>query len=280
MSHRQTSGFTLLELVVVLAILAVLTTLAVREVGFVEEQRRFETAQDSLQSIRDAILGAPADRAADGSRTIAGFVADMGRLPSALTDLWVNPDPSATFGIRPAAADSLVLVPGGWRGPYVRLPIGATGLLDGWGNPYTFATNTTDPRLAIGHLGADGLAGGTGYAEDRSISISNHQFQCSLTGYVDVHRWATGSVSGSVMVLAFGPHPGDPGQVLVAGDTRILASSNSTAQTPFVISGLTIGPRMVRAYFTADGVVTNRSPVKSVLLNAGPNLLNLVIECP
>src|SRR5688572_22825214 len=75
------AGFTLLELVVVLAILAITTGLAVRALDRVEDQRRFESAQRGFEELSEAVLGSPDDRNVDGTRTISGFVADMGRLP-------------------------------------------------------------------------------------------------------------------------------------------------------------------------------------------------------
>ncbi|MES2571601.1 MAG: prepilin-type N-terminal cleavage/methylation domain-containing protein, partial [Verrucomicrobiota bacterium] len=162
MNPRSRNAFSLLELLVVLAILAIVTALAVRSLDGVESQRRYESAQRGLQELSDAVLGSPDDRNADGSRTVGGFVADMGRLPMTsgameleLRELWENPNPGAAFDVRAAILengvadadkDPQVLVPGGWRGPYLRLPLGASTLLDAWGNPITSPIDPSPPN--------------------------------------------------------------------------------------------------------------------------------------
>src|SRR6478736_2391233 len=123
-------GLTLLELVVVLAILAVLTTLAVKLTDSLLDQTQFETTQRTLDSIQSAVLGPRDQVETDGSRAVSGFVADTGRLPLAvgddpatqLAELWANPRGLPAFGLAVAAADADIKLLTGWRGPYLRLP--------------------------------------------------------------------------------------------------------------------------------------------------------------
>jgi prepilin-type N-terminal cleavage/methylation domain-containing protein len=106
---RARSGLTLLELVVVLVILAILTTIAIQSTESLVDQGRYNATQQTLQNIQAAIIGPPNQRAADGSLLITGFVADMGRLPQTvdatsepLRELWdttVIPATSA-YGIQ------------------------------------------------------------------------------------------------------------------------------------------------------------------------------------
>jgi len=58
----------------------------------------------------------------------------------------------------PIVADREVIVASGWRGPYLRLPIGATGLTDSWGNPLVTYLNNSDPNLTspYSHLRTSG----------------------------------------------------------------------------------------------------------------------------
>ena len=132
-SVRSRAGFTLLELAIVLVILGVLTAVATREIDKVQAQQRFEASQRGLETICEAVWGSPDDRAADGSRIQSGFVADLGRLPDfageGLAELWANRTGRA-YEVQPTAADADVLVAGGWRGPYARLPVGEEELRD------------------------------------------------------------------------------------------------------------------------------------------------------
>lgn len=191
-SSRSSPGFTLIELVVVLLILALVTHLAVRELGKVQRARSGQAANAQLETLRDAVW-----HAAPGEEP-TGFLADLGRVPRAaratnelgravgtLGELWTRPADVAPFALRPAVASNLVVsaaergtladpsvvVPCGWRGPYVRLPFGRNRLVDAWGNPLETpddagfarllgrdgrAVAVGDPVAHVRHLGADG----------------------------------------------------------------------------------------------------------------------------
>ena len=77
----QRSGMTLVELLVVLAILALLTTVAVTSSDVVLSQGRYEATKRTLTDIQEAVLGPPNARQADGTLISMGFVADVGRSP-------------------------------------------------------------------------------------------------------------------------------------------------------------------------------------------------------
>jgi prepilin-type N-terminal cleavage/methylation domain-containing protein len=288
-TKASTGGFTLLEMVVVLAILAVVTALATREIGYVQDQQRFETSQRSLEAIRGAILGSPDDRAPDGTRTVSGFVADMGRLPLSLPELWVNPAPSfGAFDLRPATAanmapgqtaeaDAEVFVPGGWRGPYVRLSMGATNFMDGWGNVVVFQTAASDPVLVVGHLGADSRTGGVGYDRDdtNSVVVSTPHYTSTAAGYLTLRPSGTGTVSGAVTVRLFGPYSNDASRIaaLSSAPTNVVLGTN-TVQVPWVITGATMGPRVARVNFAGTPV----GRAVPVLLRNGANVVNLDVD--
>ena len=176
---RGRAAFTLLEMAIVLAILALVTHIAV--VRLVDDTYKPRLARRQLDDIHAAICGKPGALDPAGQPTWTGFVADMGRLPVAVRDreggpltlveLWQSPDteeiafrprcavaenlvnPDGTSAA-PTDADPDVYVMGGWRGPYLRLPSGRTTLLDPWGNEYA---NGADASLA--HLiNAEGTA--------------------------------------------------------------------------------------------------------------------------
>lgn len=259
------AGFTLLELVLVLAILGVLTMLATRQISQVQDQQRFDASQRVLETIREAIWGSPDDRTPDGSRIYAGFAADMGRLPDfehhGIEELWTNTTGMSVFALRPGDVDSEVQVPGGWRGPYVRLPWSATNLLDGWGNACT-------SRLAagvwqVGHLGADGAVGGTNYDQDVFIDFREEDVPAWVWGQVEVDTNLLALGACSVRVRVFGP---EGGSEEVSG----LTLGYPTNVVPWAIENpVPVGLRAVRAYL--EGAATNRSAIRYVSLRAGTN---------
>jgi hypothetical protein len=118
-----------------------------------------------LQAIEEAVLGPGVYRSEDGTMATAGFVADVGRLPVDLSELWQKPADLPAFGFFPAEDDPDVSLPYGWRGPYLRLPAGAQELLDGWGNPFEWIVDYDPPEEPIAamvlSLGADGRADST-----------------------------------------------------------------------------------------------------------------------
>lgn len=321
----------MLELLVVLAILAVVTALAVRSLDRVEEQHRYESAVRGLQEISDAVLGSPADRVADGTQMATGFVADMGRLPRTslssnspdleLRELWVNPGPPFDVraaipanGVTEADQDGQVLVPGGWRGPYLRLPIGTRELLDGWGNPITSPADSSpanpdtmgyarlragddQPLTAAGQkvriiriLGANGRRdeADAGYDRDETLAFFDDTIRALPVVQVEVlNSNGVAATSAdypdrSVTLRIFGPHPGNAAHIEVHRAT-VAFDANPVSITLPSTSEVTIGPRIFRAYLHPTGTLETaaterRSAVKLVTLRGGANLLGLTID--
>lgn len=147
------SGLTLIELTIVLFILGLLAHLAVVETARVREEALYRAAGKQFDEISSAVL----DWSSDAP---TGFLLDMGRLPMtvysdpeadfgslALRELWDCPEGVGRLAVRAASkenlapgtpdviADSSVLIPCGWGGPYLRMARGAFRLMDPWGNP-------------------------------------------------------------------------------------------------------------------------------------------------
>lgn len=201
-------GFTLVELVAVLLILAILATVALEMVEPQVDQTRFETTQKTLRSFEHAIYAEKIN--ADGSTTTAGFFVDMGGVPRAnaeiddagfavltVRSLWEIPTGVLPYENRnvlemstviantdntldgnsdgedddldgdPVNGDSEVIVGTGWRGPYLKLPIGANGIKDAWGSSlvtYTAVDPNTDYPYV--HLRGSGDIDVTGAGQD------------------------------------------------------------------------------------------------------------------
>ncbi len=164
---------TLLELLVVVAILAVLATVAIQSTTDIGNQTRYDATQKSIGAFRTAVLGPPGQTAPDGALMATGFIADMGRVPRSrnlthpefgevpdLTELYSESLPSGlkayalhtagegnvaltaitavslnTIAERTALYDATVKIPAGWRGPYLRKPPTELTLVDGWQKP-------------------------------------------------------------------------------------------------------------------------------------------------
>jgi prepilin-type N-terminal cleavage/methylation domain-containing protein len=182
MNNNRRPGLTLLELLIVLVILAIMTTIAVQSTDMLLDQSRYDVTQRTLQNIQDAIIGPANQRDSDGTPSSSGFLQDMGRLPQPvyvsgvlqgdpLRELYDNtviltasmysvqfttvpvqslPAPTGTTVLLAPTGGAITLqMPCGWRGPYLRLPGGSNGrLIDGWGNPFDSILYQASPLIA------------------------------------------------------------------------------------------------------------------------------------
>src|SRR5262245_35506296 len=96
----RSRALTLLELLIVISILAILTTVATRSLVSVGEQTQFETNDAIGRDFRRALIGVPNAVQSDNSPAITGFIGDLGRPPRAELESYVvgesEADPSHT----------------------------------------------------------------------------------------------------------------------------------------------------------------------------------------
>lgn len=132
--HPHDAGFTLVELLVVLAILVLLATfVGPRVIGYLGSSRT-QAAKVQIESI---------------STSLELFRIDAGRLPTAEEGL-------KALVSRPAAVQT-------WNGPYLK----KSGVpLDPWGRPYIYRVPGQHGEFDILTLGADNAPGGGGENSD------------------------------------------------------------------------------------------------------------------
>ena len=270
-------GFTLIELVLVLVILAILASAAMSMVDVQVDQTRFELTQQTLEAIEQAVLGVDHARASDGSRAVSGFVADCGRLPHSLDELYYQPTtlvPAFSSGV--PDGDTQVITTGGWNGPYLQLAIGATSLPDGWAtglephNSDGTVSAATEPLSILRSLGRDRLIGGTNYDADLSLVFESdapisglttqaeNRWQKSLTVYVYYNDSSTNpelANGDKIVVRVYGPVADPTTGAVTLGTIQqeiVEYSSSTVPPAPFPVSvtfsDLPIGPRIIRAY--------------------------------
>lgn len=136
--HRASAGFTLIEILVVVVVIAILATLVAPNVF-----QHVGTARETTARSQVEMLGAALD----------AYRLHTGRYPSTQEGL-------AALWTRPATA------PATWRGPYLRKSLP----LDPWGNAYEYASPGEVNRdgYDLRALGADGRRGGEG--EDADVT--------------------------------------------------------------------------------------------------------------
>jgi len=142
--HRAEQGFSLLEMLVVLAIMGVLATLVAPRLFNQVDRSKITAAQAQARSLRTSL---------DALRL------DIGRYPTAEEGLAILVTPPTDKRLR-----------SNWLGPYIEGDLPA----DPWGNPYRYAPPATDAagfalRPKIYSYGADNQAGGTGLNGDIEV---------------------------------------------------------------------------------------------------------------
>jgi general secretion pathway protein G len=128
------NGFTLLELMVVLTILALLASIAAPRVTKYLRHAKTETAKIQVDALAAAI---------------SSFQLDMNRFPTSEEGLKVLIDPPTDKS--------------NWDGPYVQK---RESLMDPWGRPYLYRIPGRVAEFDVYTLGSDGREGGDGDAKD------------------------------------------------------------------------------------------------------------------
>ncbi len=137
LSRRDKSfeaGFTLLELLVVLGIIALLATIAVPQVLQYLGRARTETAKAQVAALTTAL---------------ELYALDNG-----------------TFPLEEVGLRSLIAAPPGtstWKGPYLKR---TEGLVDPWGRPYQYRRLGRSGGADVFTLGRDNAPGGSGEDQD------------------------------------------------------------------------------------------------------------------
>ena len=162
-------GVTLLELLVVLMILSLILTAAVKTWDVTLERGRAETTSKKLGQLATAITG-DRDYIIAGRRADFGFVGDMGRLPNSLAELTVSPP------ILPPESSR-------WRGPYLRSTFNQSAdgyRIDGWGDSIIYNRDS----LFLRSYGGRGLADQTRWQTVRLLFTSNEMTRNDVSGTV------------------------------------------------------------------------------------------------
>ena len=213
---RSNNGFTLIEIVLVIMIIGILSTIAVTRMSSSIGTARFEQTKKELDQLAFAIVGNP-ELYADGARSDFGYVGDIGALPLNLDALTQNPGGYIT-----------------WDGPYIGRGMATDDFKkDAWGTVYAY----TDTLLR---------SSGSGSNIDKTFAGSSAELLSNnVTGtVVDADMTIPGaSFRDSVTVQLLFPN---------GSGSMTTASINPDNHGYFSFSGIPIGNQTLRIIYTPD----------------------------
>lgn len=172
-------GFTLIEAIVVIAILAVITGIAAPVIFTTLERVETESTWEEMENLYIVMMGDP-------EAGNYGYLGDMGILPASLSDLSSLGGPAYTM-----KSNGIGM---GWNGPYLLKGKNLQDYLsDAWGNNYIYSFFYSNPstggkgEVRFLSIGPD-RSGGTGDDIEIRRDITTHQ-----NIQVNVYIWQSGA---------------------------------------------------------------------------------------
>ncbi len=233
-------GFSLVELVMVIVILAVLATIAVGVLTSTVDTARFDATTAEMTALEKAIVGDDTLQQ-NGVRTSFGYVGDIGALPALLDRLVTQGGESAWAA---GAVSGLYM---GWHGPY----IGSTFTqnpndykTDACGNTYTWTQATGVLTTTCG-----------GQTITRNVLA---KFRGDITGVVS---GAGGAPINAATVRVYYPNNG--------AEANATAVTNATGT--YTITNVPIGKHKIRVEFGGTNY-----PLQDAVVVPGAGTTNVV----
>ncbi len=197
---RKNAGFTLLELVVVVAVMGLISTMAMDVYTDHSNQKRFDATKERLAEIKFAIIGDPMMRVGSQPIIAGAFFKDMKTIPTSISELLV-PQTSlegclnkTTLRIDTSKLETactglaeqwLTDIEREWKGPYIsNRQTDSNGNLvfkDGWGNNFHFAVDSVSADITIISRGLDGIPNPHSPADYSNLSDYEKDYPRSLS---------------------------------------------------------------------------------------------------
>lgn len=210
---RRRCGFTLIEVIIAIAIISILASMAVPYAAKLIDMSRTETTRKEMEELYNAIMGDP-------KVPTGGYAGDMGRLPNNLTEL-------NTRGTQPLPTTGLLGVKFGWYGPYINTGFDPQGYLnDAWGTAYAYG------NPGAGQIRSAGVDRAMGNADDLVYPPNAVNF----TGLLLVNLYVWDNTAGQYRL-----NP-TPAQVTGMGVTYYYSNNGNQTSVSITVPPTVVGP--------------------------------------
>ncbi len=227
------NGFTLIELVLIIVILGIISTIAMKSMQPAVEQTRLEATTQEMDMLVQAIIG-DENQVQDGIRMDFGYVGDVGSLPANLDALATNPGYST------------------WDGPYIQNDFSEDTedyKRDGWNELYTY----------IGGVTITSNGGGSTITKQLARNVSDLTSNTVTGNIYDGLGAVPGANSSDITITIYYPD----------GSGGLTSSSiNPSASGAFSFSNsIPVGNHLIRAVYST----TNDTTAKYLSITPGAN---------
>ncbi len=299
---QTNSGMTLLELLIVVAILAATAMVALTTMDGEQDQVHFIDTQQRIDKIRTSIAGRGL-KDKMGALIVDGFVADMGRLPESLKELTTKIMDCDADGTDEADGDGDGVADDcewqydtastlwhGWQGPYLIVNADSNNELafrDGWRNRgsapnygWSITLNDTnadsiDDEFIIQSLAKDGLVNPAAVVDYNNLNHYERDYPATKSPTVDPTKPPEAIISSNdheinIKGLKFVFHlinPCTPDLVIPTTCTgpALTTNTNSTASN-----------LRIKLFYPVDGQIIDSWPAAPVDRDAADNLSELI----
>lgn len=179
---EEKKGFTLLEIIIVLAVMAILAGIAVPYAYRQIASSRQQATREEMINLKRAIIG-DERRIQNGRRSDFGYLGDWGNLPGRLDALVRAQSPRWYY-------DKKRKIGAGWNGPYISDTFSGAKedyRLDAWQDAYIYSNRVytnKDGELVDGKIMSWGPDGKEGGGDDLVLEILRRETHSRVFGYV------------------------------------------------------------------------------------------------
>jgi prepilin-type N-terminal cleavage/methylation domain-containing protein len=200
-------GFTLIEVIVIMAVIAILAGMAIPTALRIFQTTAENTTIDEMDNLKKAMIGDP-QKLQSSVRGDFGFLGDIGCLPTTALgglDRLLSQGTYSSWSF-----NSTMQAGAGWKGPYITGTPGEDFKKDQWGNDYTYSPVAgTCPLTAT--LTSNGPNGAAGDGDDITATIESAATTATVRGIVkDVTGTGLGSIPVEFYSAVNGTLPGTP----------------------------------------------------------------------